>query len=403
MCQVVMIVEWIVLKTPQDFTQTNSISFANNTTAQDISVDLTWIDLLKGIAIIGVFLDNWTGYMTFAKTPYVLYSLAKTFSLAVGPFVQVFFILSGFGLTITYFKLSKNGWSWKRWAWRRFTKIVIPYEIAVVFFSFILGIIGSYIYESTNLQFSLPAFLAHVTFTQNFYPQSHVWNGTLWFMPVIIGLYVFFPVLLKILTRFGPWMLLIMSLLITYGTLVFAVLLTGLSRGHGTDLFTFWMIQFALGMTLAYIRETKPERLRLLVGRLPFLVGIGLMLSSWVLRTYIPLGKVFNDSITSMGIFLTLLNVVWVGRSRMPMIGTILIALSAQSYLMYLIHYPIMTFLIGPPLRVPTNPIIVMTLGFVYTAIIFFLSKFISQPLNRITAWLYYKHPGSPKAEEATG
>ena len=122
-----------MLKTSGDLTQTNSTSFAIHTTAQDISVDLAWIDLLKGIAIIGVFLDNWTGYMTFAKTPYVLYTFAQAFSLAVGPFVQVFFILSGFGLTLAYFRQSKNGWSWKRWAWRRFTKIVIPYEIAVVF------------------------------------------------------------------------------------------------------------------------------------------------------------------------------------------------------------------------------------------------------------------------------
>jgi peptidoglycan/LPS O-acetylase OafA/YrhL len=392
----------IILKISEDFTQTNSKSSVNDTTGQDFSVDLSWIDLLKGIAIIGVFLDNWNSYMIFEKTPDVLYSFANAFWLAVSTSVQVFFILSGFGLTISYFKQSKNGWSWKRWAWRRFTKIVIPYEIAVVF-SFILGMIGSYIYESSHLQFSFPAFLAHVTFAQNFYPQSHVWNNPLWFMPVIIGLYIVFPVLLKILTKFGPWMLLIISLLITYGTLVVTVL-TGLYQGHGTDFFTFWMFQFTLGMTLAYIRETKPERLRLLIGSLSLLVGIGLMMSSWALRTYIPLGNVFNDAMTSMGIFPILLNLVWVGRSLMPMIGKILLALSVQSFLMYLTHYPIMAFLIGPPLRVPTNPIMLMTLCIVYIAIIFLLSKFISQPINRITNWVYYKYQGSRKAgEQATG
>jgi peptidoglycan/LPS O-acetylase OafA/YrhL len=198
-------------------------------------------------------------------------------------------------------------------------------------------------------------------------------------------------------------MLLIISLLVTYGTLVVAVL-TGLYEGHGADFFTFWMFQFALGMTLAYIRETKPERLRPLIGSLSLLVGIGLTTSSWALRTYIPLGNVFNDAITSMGIFLILLNLVWVGRSLMPMIGTILLALSAQSFLMYLTHYPIMAFLIGPPLRVPMNPIIVMTLSIIYIAVIFLLSKFISQPINRITNWVYYRYQGSRKAvEQGTG
>jgi hypothetical protein len=60
---------------------------------ESISVDLTWIDMLKGIAIIGVFFDNWTGYMKFATTPAFIYFMAEVFALAVGPFVQVFFIL----------------------------------------------------------------------------------------------------------------------------------------------------------------------------------------------------------------------------------------------------------------------------------------------------------------------
>ncbi len=366
----------------------NSTSFANNTTAQDITVDLTWIDLLKGAAIIAVFLDNWTGYMPFAETSGVLYALAKTFRLAVGPFVQVFFILSGFGLTIGYYKQSKKDWSWKRWAWRRITKIIVPYHI-VVLFSFILELIRSYLYTSISLQFSLAAFLSHITFTQNFYPQSHVWSPPFWFMPVITGLYICFPVLLKILTKFGPWMLLIISLLITYGTLAVAVLI-GLHRGHGADLFTFWMIQFALGIALAYLRETKPERLRLLIGYPSFFIGVGLMMCSWVLRTYIPLGEIFNDPITSMGVFLVLLNLVWVGRSQKPMIGTLLVSLSAQSYLMYLIHYPIMQFLIGPSRRIPMDPIIVIILCIIYFTTIYYISKLIYQPINKLTAWLYY-------------
>jgi len=379
------------METSEDLTKSNSISFTNKTTSPDISVDLAWIDILKGIAIIGVFYDNWNGYIGFQSGGTIINTILRAFPW--GPFVQVFFILSGFGLTIAYFKQNTKGWSWKRWIWRRFTKIVIPYQIVIVF-SFVLGIIGSYIYESINLQFSFLAFFAHVTFTQNFYPQSHVWNEALWFMPAIVGLYIFFPVLLKILIRFGPWTLLSISLVITYGTLIIAVF-TGVHRGyHGTDIFTFWTFQFALGMALAYIRETKPERLKLLIGGLPFVVGIGLMALSWALQAYIPFGKAFNDAITSLGIFLILLNVVWIVRSQIPIIGRILTALSVQSYTMYLIHYPIMAFLIAPPLRVPMSPIIVTILGGIYIAMIFFLSKFISQPINRFSTWVYYKYQG---------
>jgi hypothetical protein len=76
---------------------------SGTTDSEHIMIDLTWIDTLKGIAIIGVFFDNWTGYMKFQTTPALLYSLAKAFALAVGPFVQVLFILSGFGLTLMAF------------------------------------------------------------------------------------------------------------------------------------------------------------------------------------------------------------------------------------------------------------------------------------------------------------
>lgn len=353
----------------------------------DISVDLSWIDMLKGIAIIGVFLDNWTEYMVFAATPAFLYSLGKTVALAVGPFVQVFFILSGLGLTVAYFRQYKTNWSWKQWAWRRISKIVIPYYIFVIF-SFVLGIVSSNLYQSVNLRFSWSSLLTYLTFTRNFYPSSWVWNIPLWFMPVIIGLYISFPVLIGILKKWGVGWLLLISAFVCYGTLTFAVV-AGASRSHGADLFTFWMVQFAFGMVLAYARETTPQKLRLLIGLGAFLFGITLMIASWALRTYVPLGKVFNDSLTSMGIFLVLLNVVWTGRARVPAIGTALTALSSKSYFMYLMHYPVMQFLIGPLIRVPTNPVIVIILGFVYIILIFIVCYFISRPIERFTSWAY--------------
>jgi peptidoglycan/LPS O-acetylase OafA/YrhL len=364
------------------------VSKTSTDTETDISLNLSWMAMLRGVAIIGVFLDNWTGYMRFTTTPALLYSLARTVSLAVGPFVQVFFILSGFGLTIAYYKQSKD-WNWGRWIWRRITKIVIPYEIAVVL-SFILARIGSYLHPAITMQFSLPSFLANALFLRNFYSPSWGWNPPFWFMPVIIGLYLCFPVLLRTLTKSGPWVLLAISVLLSYGTLSIAFF-TGIYQGHGSDVFTFWLLQFALGMVLAHIRETEPHKLRLLVGLKAFSFGIGLVVFSWWLRTCVPSGAVFNDSVTSIGIFLVLLNLVWVSWIKVPIVGEGLVLLGNQSYFMYLIHYPIIKFLIGPPLRSPTNPIIVIALGCIYIAVIFLLSRVYSQPVSKFTNWLYCK------------
>lgn len=347
-----------------------------NANAQRIAVDLTWIDMLKGIAIIAVILDNLPGYM-------------KPFHLPVGPFVQVFFILSGFGLTIGYFKQSQTSWSWKRWAWRRTTKIIMPYALFVVF-SFALAILGARLYTSIDMQFSWGALFAYLTFTRNFCPSLWAWNPPLWFMPVIIGLYISFPALLKILEKWGPWVLLLISALVTYGTRTIAVWVAA-PKGHGADLFTFWTIQFALGMVLAYVRKTDPQKLHHLIGPKAFLLGIGFTACSWALRTYIPLGKVFNDPVTSVGVFLFLLNLVWTSRELVPTTGKVLIALSSKSYLMYLMHYPIMVFLIGPSLKVLTNSIVVLAFVVVYIVAVFFLSCLVSPAIDKLVSWAYYE------------
>lgn len=345
------------------------------TNINNIATDLTWMDMLKGIAIIGVFLDNWTVYYDIHFPLW-------------GPFVQVFFILSGFGLTLTYLE-RKDNWNWKQWSWRRFTKIVVPYAIAVIF-SFGMGMLGSKLYPTLEKQFSWTSLFAYLTFTRNFYPPSWGWNLPLWFMPVIVGLYVCFPVLIKIMEKWAVKTLLLISLLITCGTITLAII-TGLYTGHQADLFTFWIFQFALGMALAYVRSVQPQKLNYLIGLGAFLVGIGLFTVSWALRTYVPYGRAYNDLITSVGIFLVLLNIGWLARRLIPVIGEMLNQLGRKSYLMYLIHFPIMAFLIGPLLRPFSTDLISSTvLGLIYIAIIFLLCALIIQPMNKLSSWLYF-------------
>jgi peptidoglycan/LPS O-acetylase OafA/YrhL len=370
--------------------QMNPVSTVSNTNAPEIATDLTWMDMLRGIAIIGVIFDNWTAYMEFATTPVLLHSFATTFAFVVGPFVHLFFILSGFGLTVAYYRESRASWSWKRWAWRRITKILIPYAIFVVF-SFLMGIVGMHFYSSVDVRFSWGSLIAYLTFTRNFYPPSWVWNWSFWFMPLIIGLYICFPVLVKILKKWGPWALLLISAFITYGTLT-VVVLYGVIHGHQADLFTFWMIQFSFGMVLAHLRETTPQELSRLLGLKAFITGVGLLIFSLALRTYGPVGQAYNDLFTSVGIFLVFLNLCWKTRAKVRTIVRPLTYFSGKSYLMYLIHYPIMQFLIGPPLRAPTNPIVVIALGGLYIILVTLLCSIITRPIDKLTSWIYRRY-----------
>jgi peptidoglycan/LPS O-acetylase OafA/YrhL len=360
--------------------------------ARSIAEDLAWVDMLKGMAIIGVFFDNWTAYMEFDPTPALLHSLAKAFALAVGPFVHVFFILSGFGLTLSYLK-GRGGWDWRRWAWRRLTKIVVPY-IAAVIFSFVLGVLGSFLHPSVDMEFSWVALLKYLTFTRNFYPEVWGWNRPLWFMPVIVGLYLSFPILIKILEKWGAWALVLVAAMVTYGTITVAVL-AGAPRTHQADLFSFWAIQFALGMVLACVRDSQLQKMGKLVSLEAFCLGVGLFAFSWALREYLPVARAYNDLLTSIGIFLILLNLCWAVWLRVPAIERFLSALSSKSFLMYLVHYPIMAFLIGPPLRVFTNALVVIALGGVYILVVFLLCSLVSSPVAKLTSWLYRQYrPG---------
>jgi uncharacterized membrane protein len=46
----------------------------------DIHFDTTWIDTLKGIAIIGIMFENWTNYMELASKPAWANSLGRGFA-----------------------------------------------------------------------------------------------------------------------------------------------------------------------------------------------------------------------------------------------------------------------------------------------------------------------------------
>jgi peptidoglycan/LPS O-acetylase OafA/YrhL len=207
-------------------------------------------------------------------------------------------------------------------------------------------------------------------------------------MPVIIGLYIIFPVLVIILRKWGPVKLLLISVLITYTALIIAAI-AGATGNHANDLFLFWTVQFAMGIILAYIRVKNAEMLRLLLSFRAFIIGSVLFFVSWILRTYILYGKVFNDFVTSIGIFLILLNIGWGFRRIIPKSNAFFIVLSKQSYFMYLVHYPVMKFLLGPIFTNPIHPLIVIILGGIYILVIYFLCSLLSPPITTISSKLF--------------
>lgn len=207
-------------------------------------------------------------------------------------------------------------------------------------------------------------------------------------MPVIIGLYILFPFLVHILEKRRPFLLFAVSVLITYGSIAACIAL-GYPVSHQSALFSFYVIEFSLGMFIGYRLAFYPSPLDQLVGLKMFCFGIGLYAVSWTIQRYWTLGGAFNDLFTAAAVFLMTLNLcrLLVRLSPQKMVSFSKVV-SKNSYVMYLIHGPLILFVLNPLLaqavKTPINSLVMVLLACLYCGLIFVLARFIS-PLGYFT------------------
>lgn len=163
------------------------------------SLDAVWMDMLRSLAILAVVIHHWLLFNPYSSSVRIFTNIADLIQTLAGTVVHLFFILSGCGLTVSYFK--KGAVSWREWAKRRFRKIVAPYLI-IVTATFVLANFMNFIFSNAvKTSFSPFSLLTYLTYTRNFYSPGWGLNPTLWFMPVIIGLYILFPFLVRTLKK----------------------------------------------------------------------------------------------------------------------------------------------------------------------------------------------------------
>jgi peptidoglycan/LPS O-acetylase OafA/YrhL len=163
-------------------------------------------DILRGIAILmvlafhafgpvyGEFLP-WSGWVrNFAAPPsqQLLWFYPITFGWAG---VAIFFVLSGFCIHLSF--LRDRNFDVKLFFWRRFWRICPAYFIALLVFT---------IFTHTNIISSSGAqqFWLHALFLQNIDRDTFFGiNPSFWSIAVEVQLYLLFPVLLFLRSRFG--------------------------------------------------------------------------------------------------------------------------------------------------------------------------------------------------------
>ena len=312
------------------------------------NVTFVSITLIRAAAIVGIIMENYFSALQWHDSHQLSDDFASLFQTVMGSFVQLFFVLSGYGLTLSYFR--KPPASWASWAKRRLIKILYPYWIAVIV-TFTLAKLSNHWVPGSIPDYSWTTLFAYLTFTRNFNSSGFTLNPSFWFMPVIVGLYIIYPLLIQVLKRFGLAVLIVSALFAAYGSIALCVLVD-YPLAHQNALPVFFVCHFALGMALGKLTQEKPQLIRRMMEPRYFFGGLGFYALSAITLKFQVLGNVsasYNDIITAVGLYLMMLFIChWISTAFSSSLLKSLNGISRHSYFMYLLHGPIIYYVLQP-------------------------------------------------------
>lgn len=348
--------------------------------------------VLRGLAICGIIIENWLLLVPRAFPMSAVGKGVDILQAVAGTMVHLFFIMSGYGLMLSYLKTGSFAWS--EWARKRFVRVVFPYFIIVTVTFILVEMLHRFDPHLFTSSYSWSTLFAYLTFLRNFHGLGSSFNPTLWFMPVIIGLYLLFPLLLWMLLKKGVLFLLLFSAGLTYFSItLFQV--AGYRIGHDSALPLFFVIEFALGMALGSLGNSRESHLLVNLTTTRAL-GAGLIfyVLSWVVQRLWALGNAYNDLVTAIGILLLTLYPCHLllrisGKRLLSGLGR----LSKQSYLMYLLHGTLILFVAKPLLQkagmVPLSALTSVACAVIYCVLMLLLALLVSRPLDYLSALLF--------------
>jgi len=271
-----------------------------------------------------------------------------------GSGVHAFLFLSGFGLTLSATRGGCRGFYR-----RRLTKVLLPYYLFVTTLFVLNFVYGLYPDE----QGTAYAYLGHILLYKMF-DESIVssYGYHLWFMSTIVQLYLLFPALFFLKLRWGADRLLWLAGGVSAVATIF-ICIAGLAQyriWNSSGLVVLW--EFVLGIWAAdrYLKGRLPVwevgcRVLVAVGTAAIVVLFaGLVLGEWLGRPDI--AEVTNNPAAFFAYMAILIGTFQMAnRGWLPLLKGFLLAISAFSYELYLIHGVVTVKLYGANL--PTSPI----------------------------------------------
>lgn len=323
-------------------------------------VRFEWVDIIKAVAILWVFLNHASeklfGFPYFANPaagwPVLVDRVRQLapisgYGLWDGPLnltrwigwsgdqgVQLFLILSGFGLTWGLLKKQAPdhlalGQFYVRWLRR-----ILPPWWAVHILAFVAALAGGYAILLDH-RFYLSVLGIRVTPDMLYYIQPG-W----WYVCLLLQLYIVFPLLWRILRKQGTKSFFLLAILVPLsvrflGLLYFEEYLDAWSRGA---IFVTRLPEFALGMLLASWLFGEPEtRMAQLKAWRTWFAGLPVY-ALGLFSAFFLYGMALAPVLLGSGALLLLFkSAAWIG-VRSSLLNRALLWIGGHSYSLYLIH-----------------------------------------------------------------
>lgn len=342
------------------------------------------MDVLRGIAIIAVFILHC--YMTYLgdhlevkieKGSYFVDLVGKDWLaifLTITPFgygwtgVQLFLIISGYLIHLSYLKSKAEKYDFRKFYLRRFFRIYPPYLVVLLFLAF------QYNRDILIDRHKFWDFASHLLMTYNLQDSTFFsFNGAFWSLALEVQLYLIYPLFLFLRKKMGIqktiFLLLFLYFFFTvvFNTFYFPDFYFALQN----FVFKSWII-WGFGALLAENHfQNKP------LFKVSGLGIIALLVLASLVKTNIFSLKI-NDLIWSL-FYVAFINYYLNIKRLAPQLWEKMLAgIGESSYSMYLTHQPIISLLIGTITIFgisKTRSYAHILDGFVIFAIVFIFSK----------------------------
>jgi peptidoglycan/LPS O-acetylase OafA/YrhL len=318
--------------------------------------------ILANITRLEVFKDG--GITGFIKN---LFSFIFVYGFSS---VNLFLILSGFVLAYSMLKrdngenkIIKSGHSWLKFFGRRMKRIFVPFYVSVLIgiaFLFLRNILFPSLSAVPVYNIFDVLKLIFVPFI--FYDMSllQLFNGDYWFVPLILQLYLVFPLLYLLLKKIKParFLLLVFIAAVSY-RMYASYFLDTVPMGviypsqNSYRLFSFFLprlFEFSLGMAAAYYYFKNHTFIKKMSSGICIFAGAFLALCGYSFNAY-RWGWAFSDPFAGTGLFLLFLGL---GRIIMKskIAEKILMKTGGASYETFLLHHYFLNYMLMPAIMV---------------------------------------------------